>query len=83
MSFSTFFKKAHPLTPVTVALDTEFDPPIQLLYVGIDGDIKMKINGNTAVTYVAVPAGTWISLPITEIIDVGTTGAATDFIGHR
>ena len=83
MSFSTFFRKAHPVTSVVIALDTPFDPPIQLLYVAIDGDIKMKISGAAAVTYVGVPAGTWISLPITEIVDTGTTGAATDFIGHR
>jgi hypothetical protein len=84
MSFSDQEAVSHPSTAVALTLDTTFDPPLKLLYVGVEGDLVLKIGiGGAAVTYKAVPAGSWISLPVTEIVASGTTGVAADFIGHR
>lgn len=86
MSFSDFHRKAHPRSnDVTVAFDTTFDPPLSLLYVGTTGDIQLELAGSvgSSKVYPAVPAGTWISLPITKIVAAGTTGVVADFVAHR
>jgi hypothetical protein len=84
MSNSEFENVSHPSTAIALTLDTTFDPPLKLMYVGATGDLTVKVGiGGAAVTYKAVPAGTWMSLPITEIVSATTAGAAADFIGHR
>jgi len=85
MSFSDFFRKAHPpRNDITIAFDTDLD--INLLYVGVDGNVELSLQGSPTVSkvYKAVNAGTWISLPIKQIKAAGTTSSTeTDFVGHQ
>lgn len=82
-SSSQFNRRAHPDTHVTLSFDADIN--ITLLYVGADCDLELELEGSAGATqtYKAVPAGTWISLPIKQIKDAGTTVAITEFVGHR
>lgn len=84
-SLSNFIERAHPESNnVTIAFDTDLN--ISLLYVGVAGDIELMLEGGngTSKIYKDVPIGTFISLPIKQIVAAGTTSTTTtDFVGHR
>lgn len=83
-SLSAFAEKAHPEEQVTIAFDTDLN--INLLYVGVAGNVELSLVGSPSVSkvYKAVPAGTMIALPIVQIKSAGTVSSTeTDFVGHR
>ncbi len=47
------------------------------LYIGVTGDVKVKYLGNdTAITYVAVPAGSYIDGAFVTVVKSGTTATS-------
>lgn len=86
MSFSDFFRRAHPKSNnVTIAFDTVFDPPLVGIWVGVAGDIELELTGSVgnSEVYKGVAAGTYMAFPIRQIVAAGTvTIVAGDVIGH-
>jgi hypothetical protein len=51
------------------------------LYVGTGGDVAVKANGGTAVTFKNVPSGSIIALRVLTVMSTNTT--ATDIVGFK
>ena len=47
-----------------------------VLYVGGAGDLKVDTVGGDAVTFVAVPAGSFIPVQVTRVYSTGTTATS-------
>lgn len=82
-SLGEFISRAHPETnDVTIAFDTDLN--INLLYCGVAGDVQLMLEGGGSKIYKDVPLGTFISLPIKQIVAAGTTSVTElDYVGHR
>lgn len=83
-SISKFAERAHPEKNVAIAFDTDIN--ITLLYCGVAGNIELMLEGSEGETaiYKDVPIGTFISLPIKQIVSAGTTSVTVlDYVGHR
>ena len=70
---------------VTIALDSEFKPPLCGLWVGAAGNVAIIDTGGNTRTIVGIPAGTTIKGGIQQVLTAGTTVAAptTNIIGLR
>jgi hypothetical protein len=58
--------------------DTDLASATKGLWVGGTGDVKVTMFGGEAVTFVAVPAGTYLPICVTRVWDADTT--ATDLL---
>ena len=47
-----------------------------ILYVGVSGNVQVVTAGGDTVTYVAVPAGTFMPILVTEVRQAGTTATS-------
>lgn len=69
MAVTTFRRHAS----VTASDSTVFDEE-SAIYVGTTGNIALRLIGDsTTVTYVAVPAGTWMPVVADMVLSTGTT----------
>lgn len=75
-SYQLAFTDAAAITPADDG-DHDYDA----VYVGGTGDVKVDTLDGTAVTFVAVAAGTTINLQITRVYDTGTD--ATSIVGLK
>lgn len=84
MSFSTFFKRAHPATTVAIQLDVA--QHLSGIYVGADGNVALRLEGDAAYTvFPGVKGGTFIPLQIHSVSATGTTVASptTNIVGYK
>lgn len=84
MSFSDFFRKAHPSKTVAIVQSNTVNTNIKLLYVAAAGDICLQLDADADAQPVAITvvANTWISLPIKRIWATNTTVANADMTGY-
>lgn len=66
---------------ITKSDTTIFNPPVRGLYVGGLGDVAVVTQDGSAVTFTAVPAGTYIPIGLQKVMSTGTT--ATNIVGLR
>lgn len=60
---------------------TVYNPPLRGLYVGGLGDVAVVTQDGSAVTFTAVPAGTYFPIGLLKVMSTGTT--ATNIVGLR
>lgn len=64
---------AERAAAVTKSDATVFDPSTRGLYVGGAGDVAVRMIGGQSVTFVAVPAGTFMPLQVDQVLSTGTS----------
>ncbi len=64
---------------VTPGDATDFARPTRALYVGGDGNLAVRLIDGQILTFVAVPAGSFLPLRVNRVLATGTT--ATNIIG--
>lgn len=85
----TSYPEPSPVTPgslvhlwaVTPSDTTVFSPATRALYVGGAGNVAVvgeQDSESGAVTFVGVPAGTWLGVSVQQVLATGTT--ATDIV---
>lgn len=61
---------------VTPSASTVYDPPGRGLYVGVTGNVVVRMAGDLSQpTFVAVPAGTILPIAVDMVLDTGTASS--------
>lgn len=56
---------------------TILSPPARAIYVGVTGDIAVRMVGDqTTPTFVGVPAGTILPIAVDKVLSTGTTASS-------
>jgi hypothetical protein len=64
---------------ITKSNDTIYDPPGRGLYVGVTGNVAVRMAGDLSTPiFINVQGGTVLSICVDKVLDTGTT--ATDII---
>ena len=71
----------HPTAFSVTPSDTDADPsgPFAALWVGGAGNVKVHTKGGQDVTYIGVPAGSYLAVECSRVWSTGTT--ATSILG--
>jgi hypothetical protein len=73
---------ANELVSITPSDSTVFSPHLRAVYVGVGGNIAIRVPGsNTAVTLIGVPQGTILPIKVERLMATSTT--ASSLVGLR
>lgn len=74
--------RATKAQAITTSDVTEYDPPLEGLYIGVSGNVAVVLEKDSApVTLLSVPIGLLTGFRIKQVYATGTT--ATNIIGFK
>lgn len=64
---------AEQAAAVTKSDETVFNPSARGLYIGVAGDVAVRMIGGQPVTFVAVAAGSILPIQVDQVLSTGTS----------
>lgn len=81
MSFTQLVPPRETVS-VTKSDSTEYNPPLRFLWVGVGGDVAIRLSGDSSATVRKnVPSGSYLFGQITHVYSTDTN--ASSFVGER